>query len=129
MTVLFLVTFLFGQEIWFFRVPFLTNVTFTQLVEIIIYVFAIGLSLPFSLYNMYKAYINKTFKQPSIYEGVRPIFSTIYLFAIQYIWLKYSKSNIMELEPRVFFWITGTLFSNISVREITQFFSLSLKLF
>ncbi|CAF0742201.1 unnamed protein product [Brachionus calyciflorus] len=115
MTFLFFGTFLFGQKIWYFNIG---PILFTQFVVVIIYVASIGLSLPFSLYNMYMAYVNKSFKQKSIYEGVRPIFSTVYLFIIQLIWIKYSKINILDLEPRAFFWLTGTLFSNIACRLI-----------
>jgi ethanolaminephosphotransferase len=66
---------------------------------------------------MYLASVNRTFKQVSIYEAVRPLFSTIYLFVIQLVWIVYSPSNILELEPRAFFWVTGTLFSNIAVSQ------------
>lgn len=118
MTVLFFLTSIFGQEVWFFRLSFFGNLPSTKVIEVIIYVFSLGLSLPFSIYNMYLASVNNTFKQESIYEAVRPLFSTIYLFVIQWIWIEYSPSNIMELEPRAFFWLTGTLFSNISCRLI-----------
>lgn len=120
MTFLFFVTWLFGQDIWYFKLDFigLPDLTITRTIEIFIYVVSISLSVPVSIYNMYIAYTEKTLKQKSIYEGIRPLLSTIYLFVLQYIWLKYSKANIMELEPRAFFWLTGTLFSNISCRLI-----------
>lgn len=118
MTFLFFLTWMFGQEVWFFRISFLGDLPSTRVVEIIIYVGSIGLSIPFSVYNMYLASVNKTFKQKSIYEAVRPLFSTVYLFIIQLVWLIFSPSNIMELEPRAFFWVTGTLFSNIACRLI-----------
>lgn len=119
MTFLFFLTWAFGQEVWFFRFPsFLSGLPSTQFIEVLIYVSALGLSVPFSVYNMYQAAANKTFKQESLYEGIRPLFSTAYLFAIQMIWLLYSPSKILELEPRAFFWLTGTLFSNIACRLI-----------
>lgn len=118
MTFLFFLTFLFGQEVWFFRISFLGNMPSTKVIEVIIYVFALGLSVPFSVYNMYQAYLGKTFKQESVYEAVRPLFSTVCLFVLQLIWIEYSPSQIMELEPRAFFWLTGTLFSNIACRLI-----------
>ena len=37
MTVLFFATFLFGQEVWFFRLGFLGNLPSTRVVEIVIY--------------------------------------------------------------------------------------------
>lgn len=118
MTVLFLSTFLLGQKFWLFRISFLGNETFTFLLEISLYAFSIGLSVPFSIYNMYKAYNEGRLKQKSFYEGIRPLFSTIYLFAIQLIWIKYSHNEILHTEPRMVFWLTGTLFSNIACRLI-----------
>jgi ethanolaminephosphotransferase len=115
MTFLFLMAYLFGQEFWLFRLSFLGNETFTFILEIVLYLFSIGFSVPFSVYNMYIAYKEKKLKQKSIYEGVRPLFSTIYLYIIQYIWIKYSRNDILDAEPRMFFWLTGTLFSNIAV--------------
>ena len=65
-----------------------------------------------------RAYVNKTFSQPSFYEGIRPLLSTVYLFVLKFVWLKYSRINILHLEPRAFFWLTGTLFANIACRLI-----------
>ena len=47
---------------------------------------------------------------------MRPLFATTYLFLIQCVWIYVSKVNILELEPRAFYWLTGTLFSNITVK-------------
>lgn len=118
MTFLFLSTWMFGQEVWFFRLPFFNNLPSTKVIEAAIWIFAIGLSVPPSVWNMYKAYVNKTFKQESVYEAIRPLLSTVYLFILQLIWIQRSPSKIMELEPRAFFWLTGTLFSNIACRLI-----------
>lgn len=118
MTFLFFMTWLYGQTVWFVHVPMLANLTLTELLEILLYVASLGLSVPFAVYNMHKAYKNKSMKQKSFYESVRPLFSTIYLFAIQLIWITFSKHNLLEAEPRTFFWLTGTLFSNIACRLI-----------
>ena len=37
MTILFFVTFLFGQEIWFFKFGFLSDMPSTKVVEVVIY--------------------------------------------------------------------------------------------
>jgi hypothetical protein len=46
---------------------------------------------------------------------IRPILPVLYLFIVQLVWITYSRVNILELEPRAFLWLTGTLFSNIVV--------------
>ena len=80
---------------------------------------------------MYKAYSDGRLKQKSFYEGIRPLFSTIYLFVIQLIWIKYSHNEILHTEPRMVFWLTGTLFSNIAVSPShpSKFNDANLKLF
>lgn len=118
MTVGFLLTYIFGQQIWYFDFNPYLNLTAVKVVEFAIYVGAIGLSVPFTLYNMKKAYETKTFKQASIYEAMRPLLPAIYLFVIQHLWILNSKVNIIESEPRAFYWLTGTLFSNIAVSHI-----------
>jgi len=119
MTLCFFVTYFVGQKFWFMRIPYLPgDVSLIAAIEICIYVASLGLSLPFSIQNMYNAFANKTNKQSSVYESVRPLFSTFYLFFIQMVWIKYSPNNILELEPRVFLWLTGTLFSNIACRLV-----------
>jgi ethanolaminephosphotransferase len=123
MEVAFFATYVMGQDFYYFHLDFLgigllRGVSLARAAEICIYTFAIGLSLPPSLYNMRQAFINKTFKQPSFWEGVRPLMSTVYLFVLQMIWLSYSKIKILHLEPRAFYWLTGTLFANIACRLI-----------
>jgi ethanolaminephosphotransferase len=115
MTIAFLLTYAYGQQIWYSDFNPYLNLTVVNAIKIAIYTGAIGLSVPFTLYNMKKAYETKTFKQTSFYEAMRPLLSTIYLFIIQHLWIINSKANIIESEPRAFYWLTGTLFSNIAV--------------
>lgn len=53
----------------------------------------------------------------SFKEAVRPILPFVSYFAIFMIWMHWSPSNIMEKEPRIVFLLSGTIFSNISVRR------------
>ena len=87
----------------------------SNLTNILIFIYNIYNIMNFFLIWIKRASVNKTFKQPSFYEAIRPLFSTFYLFIIQMVWIQYSRVNILDLEPRVFYWVTGTLFSNISV--------------
>uniref|UniRef100_A0A914RGE3 Uncharacterized protein n=1 Tax=Parascaris equorum TaxID=6256 RepID=A0A914RGE3_PAREQ len=43
------------------------------------------------------------------------MFSSIVLFAMSLCWAKYSPSNIIDQDPRIFFWTMGTVFSNIAM--------------
>lgn len=118
MTVAFLTTFIFGQSIWSFDTKPYLGFKLIQIVQFLIYTTSFGLSLPVSAYNLYVAYKTKKLKQNTFYEAMRPLFATTYLFLIQSIWIYVSKVNILELEPRAFYWLTGTLFSNITCRVI-----------
>lgn len=49
-------------------------------------------------------------------EAAKPLYPLIGLFFISTIWAYLSPNNILEHDPRIFFMITGTIFSNFSVR-------------
>jgi len=76
-------------------------------------------SLVMSVYNMHHAYmVTKTGKQSNLYEGCLPLYSCIILFTVSIIWAIKSPTNLIELEPRTFFWAMGTTFANIACRLI-----------
>lgn len=56
-----------------------------------------------------------TLFKENLYEACLPMFSSIVLFAASLCWAKYSPSNIIDRDPRIFFWTMGTVFSNIAV--------------
>lgn len=51
----------------------------------------------------------------SFYEAAKPLYSLIGLFTISTSWAFFSPNRILDVDSRVFFMITGTIFSNFSV--------------
>lgn len=49
------------------------------------------------------------------YEACKPLYPLIGLFVTSTSWAYLSPNKILEYDPRVFFMITGTIFSNVSV--------------
>lgn len=57
----------------------------------------------------------------SLTESMRPLASTVILFALMLTWAKFSSYDIIQKHPRIFFSTTGTVFSNIAVSEFVSF--------
>ncbi|VDM81079.1 unnamed protein product [Strongylus vulgaris] len=54
-----------------------------------------------SAFNMWHSYaVKKTFKQSSLYEAFRPIFSSVALFAISLTWAALSPTDVCSQDPR-----------------------------
>ena len=51
----------------------------------------------------------------SLTESVRPLFSTFLLYSLTVIWALYSSYDVLHKHTRIFYWISGTVFSNIAV--------------
>ncbi|GIY12653.1 ethanolaminephosphotransferase 1 [Caerostris extrusa] len=84
----------------------------------LIYGGTFGMSLPVSLYNIYCAYKKGELKQTSIWEAMRPLIPILLLFLSTTVWAIYSPTNILYNDSRVFYWLVGTVFSNIACRLI-----------
>lgn len=72
-------------------------------------------SVPMVVINIYRSYKNRTGKMRTPIEAARPFFSFFIFFAILMIWIYKSPNNIMEVDTRAVFLLTGTIFSNFSV--------------
>lgn len=68
------------------------------------------------LCNFFRSYKNQTGKMRSFPEAVRPLVPIGIFMIIGSIWVIYSPSNIIEVDPRAMYFMTGTIFSNICVR-------------
>jgi len=114
------------SAIWGYRLfldpifPFLP-VSFPHLAEVLNVLFHLttfGLTVPMSLYNLHHCWIKGELKQPSFIEGNKPWFPLLWLFTLTTIWATWSPTNIIDDHPRLFFWMMGAIFSNITCRLI-----------
>lgn len=62
-----------------------------------------------------RAYRSNTLKHSSVYEAFLPFFSPMLLFVLSTLWVILSPSDILELQPRIFYLMVGTAFSNVTV--------------
>ena len=62
-----------------------------------------------------RSYRDKTGKMYGLWEMMRPLVSTFILFFLMVFWAQQSSCQVMEQHPRLFYWTTGTAFSNIAV--------------
>ena len=59
-----------------------------------------------------------TGKNRSLSEALRPLVSTMVAMVMFFIWVLASPNDILDLDPRCMFYLTGTVFSNICCRLI-----------
>lgn len=64
---------------------------------------------------IFRAYLKKTLKRDSFYDGCVPLVSPILLFTLISIWVTLSPCDILAKQTRMFFWMLGVTFSNILV--------------
>jgi len=113
----YLITFFFGVDLWMFFFPII-NLSFAQCSEIFFYLAAIALTLPMSLWNMYISVRDGTGKGKSFMEGNRPWIPMICLFAMTTLWALMSPNDVLIHQPRLFYWMCETIYSNITCRLI-----------
>lgn len=113
----FLKTYFQSYKCWKFIVPVL-NIGSGEVIELLIYGGTFVMSIPVSLFNIYCAYKNGTLKQTSFWEAMRPLVPIFWFFVITTVWTIYSPTDIISRDPRVFYWMVGTVFSNIACRLI-----------
>lgn len=63
-------------------------------------------------------YRRGTGKMRPFFEMLRPLYSSMFLMAVTTFWISLSPSDILELQPRMFFYMVGTVFSHICCRLI-----------
>lgn len=54
-----------------------------------------------------------------VLEALRPLFAFSVLMGISLFWAYKSPSNILEIDPRPVYLLTGTIFSNMSVSNMS----------
>jgi len=113
---LYLVTAVGGQAMWKFKLP--GEVSLGPLLEFSMYFANVGLSLPIALYNIRASYKEGTGKKRSLPESLRPLVSTAVAMTLSFIWIVHSPNNVLEQDPRMVFYVTGTIFANICCKLI-----------
>ena len=131
---------IFGPQL--FVTP-IFGITPTVYVELIMYVSGSLTSHPVIAWNIYKydmkykfsfldiplnlcnnlfcrSYRDKTGKMRPMIELFRPLYPVLGLFGVSTLWLFLSPNHIMDVDPRMFIMVTGTVFSNISVSSCRQ---------
>lgn len=115
-TIALLLAFVVGVD--FYSQPLLFGLSPTNFVEIMMYALPFLLNYPFVLNNIHKAYRDETGKMRTFNEAVKPLYPLVWLFVISNCWAFFSPNRILEFDPRVFFMITGTIFSNFACKLI-----------
>ncbi|CAH0702522.1 unnamed protein product [Spodoptera exigua] len=116
--ILLLVTSVFGPEAW--HIPLPGNITPGVIFEFVLYFSAMLTSQTVILWNIYKSYRDKTGKMRPFSEAVRPLVPLFIFFALSSLWAIYSPTDIINRAPRIFYILTGTIFSNINCRLIVS---------
>lgn len=65
-----------------------------------------------------RAYRSNSLKHDSLYEAFLPFLSPALLFILSTTWVVFSPSNVLELQPRIFYLMVGTAFANVTVSVI-----------
>ncbi|XP_026055714.1 ethanolaminephosphotransferase 1 isoform X2 [Carassius auratus] len=115
-SVVYIVTAVVGVETWY--KPVIGNVHYRNLFTVLIVGCLFVVTLPMSLYNVFKAYRNNTLKHSSVYEALLPFFSPVLLFVLSTLWISLSPTDIIEKQPRIFYLMVGTAFSNVTCKLI-----------
>jgi len=118
MALLFLATYISGNDMWKFTVPYIGWNIGTFMEYTVMYAMSLGFAIPVSLWNVYQAHVAKTSKGRGLYEGCRPIFPVVVLYGLFFIWVNYSPTAIMDRQPRLMLLACGTTFANIACRLI-----------
>ncbi|XP_055372170.1 ethanolaminephosphotransferase 1 [Condylostylus longicornis] len=116
-TLLYLITWHYGYEIWKNDLPF--NIPLGRTMELTLHISAMS-NIPMVIYNVHNSYKNKTGKMRPFSEAARPMYPFLTFMFLLLFWAFKSPSNIIEKDPRALFLLSGTIFSNISCRLIVS---------
>ncbi|XP_049788920.1 ethanolaminephosphotransferase 1-like [Schistocerca nitens] len=114
--VIFMITSIFGHELWNFNLPY--NISAGQTFEVTFYISALVSNFPVCLWNVYKSYRDGTGKMRPFTEAVRPLVPVLYFLTLCTLWVLKSPGDIINTDPRSVYLVTGTIFSNICCRLI-----------
>ena len=69
--------------------------------------------------GFFRAHRSNTLKHSSLYEAFLPFLSPVLLFVLSTIWVVCSPSNVIALQPRMYYLMVGTAFANVTVSVVT----------
>ena len=115
--VMYLLTYSYGYRFWKFTVPEV-NLSSGSMFEMITHVGTYLFAVPVAMYNVYIAFRAKTLKHKSLSAMMQPLLPLVSLFILTLGWSYYSPADIINQQPRLFFLMTGTIFSNIAVSSL-----------
>ncbi|XP_075440603.1 ethanolaminephosphotransferase 1-like isoform X1 [Ascaphus truei] len=116
LTVVYILTAAFGVDAW--HKPMFFHFYMTDILIAFLVGCSVLISFPQTLYNIIIAHRQKTLLKASLYEGLLPLVSPSLLFALLTVWVIFSPCGIMEKQPRLFLWMVGVTFSNVTCRVI-----------
>ncbi|KAM4689318.1 ethanolaminephosphotransferase 1-like [Discoglossus pictus] len=116
MTVVYILIAIFGVDAW--HKPLFLHFYISEMLIAFLVGCSMLIAFPQTLYNIYIAYRQKTLLKSSLYEGLLPLVSPSLLFAILTAWAMYSPCDILQKQPRLFLWMVGVTFSNVTCRVI-----------
>jgi ethanolaminephosphotransferase len=116
---LYVITAIWSHKLWKFLVPVI-GISSGRMFELVSHVTSFGLSIPVTFYNVLKARNDRTLKQNSLEDSFRPLIPLAVLFVVTTGWALFSPTDIISHDPRMFFFMVGTVFSNIACRLIVS---------
>ena len=96
----------------------LVGLNVASLMEITIYLGTFLLTIPVALRNIYFSYKEGTGKMRPFLEATRPLASLFLQMILCLVWALSSQNDIVEADTRCYFYMSGTLYSNIVARLI-----------
>uniref|UniRef100_A0A8C7D0H6 Ethanolaminephosphotransferase 1 n=1 Tax=Oncorhynchus kisutch TaxID=8019 RepID=A0A8C7D0H6_ONCKI len=115
-SIVYIFTAMVGVETWY--EPIWWNFHYRDLFTFMILGCSFTVTLPMSLYNVFKASRNNTLKHSSMYEAFLPFLSPVLLCLLSSVWVIFSPSGILQQQPRVFYLMVGTAFANVTCKLI-----------
>lgn len=115
-TVLYFLTSIFGYQAWKILLP--GGYSPGPLFEFFLYAGSLGLAFPMAMRNIYVSYRDGTGKMFPFVEAIRPMVSFSLALVLFMTWATRSPNDILVKDPRMFFYVSGTICANISCRLI-----------
>lgn len=115
---LLLVTSVFGPSVWHMPLP--GGLSSGVMFEFVLYFSAMLTSQTVIVWNIYKSYRDRTGKMRTASEAMRPMMPLAGFFCLSALWAALSPNDIINVSPRIFYILTGTIFSNINCRLIVS---------